>query len=577
MRLRHWARPAIAAVVTIGIFIGAIPLVTANITPLSPRTWTVDVGLLNADKVLASAFFPSVITIDAGDTIAFTGRQQVVNFPGEDGKLPSYGSPQAMQAVGVGTYDGSSYTASGPLSSKPYLLTFTKPGVYPYYDLLHPGMMGVVIVHPTGTAYPDSQAQYNALSKSEETSDFESGDAALQTIHYQSQVNKNGTATYFAQIGLPNATEGALSFAGTGQSGPHGTGTWTAMVNRAGQVSGYSVRASVAGLQPNQPYQMTLVEGTGTTGARLTNAKFPLATASSKGTASFAGTIRASEIPQGVWYLDIDDKNSRLVAVSPLSSPSFTLDQFIPETLHIHDGDTVVWKQVGNYGVHTVTPVSAVASGSSESPNQASSSPVDQEADNPSTVASTYGPSSGSHASSGIEPGDSAGSGILQAGQTYQETFTEPGTYRYVSQLNDGASMSTTVVVEPNPDKMTVVTGKTVQNLPIQHIRKAVYVPVDDVVSLLNSMGVKANWDGQSLRLTVAGTVSQSNVISLAGMIHFFANGSLVGNAPSHLWTNPQTGKSDIYVCVSDIQNVLTPLGIHSSFDGNTWRFSPPS
>lgn len=333
---------------------------------------------------------------------------------------------------------------------------------------------------------------------------------------------------------------------------------WLASSTASGRATGYSVSGTLTGLKAHQIYSLALEAGSLGDRIGIQNATFRSVVADAKGTARFSGTIQSIGMPQGIWRLDAYNPDGKLVATGSLSAPSYTLDAFVPQILRVHDGDTVLWKQVGSHGIDTVTAMPA-----SPGSNVGTS-----------TVDATYGIPTmlTENANESV-----MGSSPLENGDTYQVTYTEPGTYKYESELSDGVSMSTEVIVLPNPAKMTVVTQRSVTNLPIQHIGKAVYVKVSDVVPLLNGIGVKSTWDGAALRMTLADEVPSNNTISLSGMIHFYANGTLVGNAPAQQWTNPETGEKDTYVCVSDLQNVLTPLGVNSSFDGNTWSLLPSS
>ena len=163
----------------------AMPLVFAP-TALS-ATKTVDMGTpLKAQKPLgkyqsdANAFFPSAITVHAGDSVKFvpTGFHNVdipakgakpaallANGATVSGSLDAAGSPfwfnGAVPNVGFNpeivfgalgkkvTYTGAKAIQSGlPLSDKPKPMTvkFSKAGTYTYYCDVHAGMKGTVSV-----------------------------------------------------------------------------------------------------------------------------------------------------------------------------------------------------------------------------------------------------------------------------------------------------------------------------------------------------------------------------------------------------------------------------------------------
>lgn len=89
--------------------------------------------------------------------------------------------------------------------------------------------------------------------------------------------------------------------------------------------------------------------------------------------------------------------------------------QFVPAKISVRAGTRVQWRNVGNIA-HTVTTT----------PSKVSDPAL-------------------------VEIPDAAkdlDSGFIAENETYQHTFTEPGTYRYVCIPHEGAAMIGTVVVE---------------------------------------------------------------------------------------------------------------------------------
>lgn len=338
----------------------AIMAISAPVSMAAPTgaAWDVNVGPMNSTGIMAMSFFPSVITIDAGDTVAFSGMGHTVTFPGSDGKLPAATSPQAQQPAGSSSYDGSTLTSSGMMMGKPYTLSFTKPGVYPYYCLLHPGMMGVVIVNPAGTAYPTTQAQYNAQAQTETQADFAAGTTAVNSFHVKSVKNSNGTRTYYAQTDAPESQAQAFNLTSANGSSVNGS----ALIAFAQPPSSaqdpnitYSVSAKLTGLTAGQSYTAVLSEGKSGSGVAVPNSQFDPVTVNSDGSGTVTGSVKAGGLPQRIWNLDVYDAAHNVVATGIIDHPSFAYERFLPATLKIHVGDTVVWKQTGVNEVHTVT------------------------------------------------------------------------------------------------------------------------------------------------------------------------------------------------------------------------------
>jgi plastocyanin len=91
---------------------------------------------------------------------------------------------------------------------------------------------------------------------------------------------------------------------------------------------------------------------------------------------------------------------------------------FDPETVHIHAGQSVEWRNTALI-THNVTDDKAVVA-------------------DPSDVSMPAG-------------AVAFNSGDLPAGQVYSVKFTEPGTYKYVCMRHEGHGMLGTVIVDPAP------------------------------------------------------------------------------------------------------------------------------
>ena len=147
-------------------------------TPSGPVTWHLQAGASSQQEALqALSFYPQAITIDAGDTLTWTypsgGEPHTVTFLGPRSSPPPPTDPSAPAPAGGSTYDGSTYTSSGfVMGGNSYSLTFTKPGVYTYYCLVHGGMVGTVTVQPAGTPYPQTQTQVTGQISSSTNTDL---------------------------------------------------------------------------------------------------------------------------------------------------------------------------------------------------------------------------------------------------------------------------------------------------------------------------------------------------------------------------------------------------------------------
>ena len=117
-------------------------------------------------QVDVQRFFPPRVSIHAGDSLTWINKSEaphtvtflagqpqpdVVNVqPQPDGPPRFQLNPTMFNPAGdPSAYDGSSYLNSGfrePGPSGTYTVTFTQPGSYDYVCLLHPGMVGTVVV-----------------------------------------------------------------------------------------------------------------------------------------------------------------------------------------------------------------------------------------------------------------------------------------------------------------------------------------------------------------------------------------------------------------------------------------------
>jgi plastocyanin len=146
------------------------------------NVWDVAAGAGGMSQARVMKFIPEVVTIKAGDTVRWTnlaiGEPHTVTFLGgaeqpedvmiepQEGGVPKLiQNYQSLLPAGDNVFDGAGYTNSGFLGLPPeiteplgmysdvYELSFTVPGEYPYYCILHAsgpeaetGMIGKVIV-----------------------------------------------------------------------------------------------------------------------------------------------------------------------------------------------------------------------------------------------------------------------------------------------------------------------------------------------------------------------------------------------------------------------------------------------
>jgi plastocyanin len=150
----------------------------------TPVTWHVLVGNQASHRAIqGEKFLTGDITIDQGDTVTWranSAEPHTVTFidgGAPQGLVPGFNpfDPTQNSVQGGDTMNGAGYYNSGVLSTLDsisllpvapvhrYSLTFSVPGTYTYYCLVHGIMMrGVVHVQNAGDPYPATQADLDA-------------------------------------------------------------------------------------------------------------------------------------------------------------------------------------------------------------------------------------------------------------------------------------------------------------------------------------------------------------------------------------------------------------------------------
>jgi plastocyanin len=197
--------------------------------------WKVLVGGMDAENGLdLQAFFPSEITVNAGDAIYFEFAPMgmpgfhTVTFTSGD-PVPALFVPDVVEGTPVAspqgpprliinpevawpdgrdTYDGTGLLNSGidvfRADAGPYVVTFTTPGSYDYQCVPHaPVMKAKVIVQEAGTDLPKDQAAYDAQAQDEVAALIEEGKAAIAAYGQGTATpSAGGATTWEAAAGL---------------------------------------------------------------------------------------------------------------------------------------------------------------------------------------------------------------------------------------------------------------------------------------------------------------------------------------------------------------------------------------
>ena len=162
-----------------------------NAGPAGSQNWNVSAGAsTSAEAVQALQFYPSSITIDAGDTVTWTsptGEPHTVTLLGSGQSSPPPPTDPSISSPAGGTsYDGSTYTSSGfILGGQTYSLTFTKAGTYKVYSLTQqPEAVQTITVQAAGSPYPATASTYQQQAQAAEAADLAAGTASIGAFPY---------------------------------------------------------------------------------------------------------------------------------------------------------------------------------------------------------------------------------------------------------------------------------------------------------------------------------------------------------------------------------------------------------
>lgn len=370
-----------------------------------PRTWHVLVGGQSQDKAIqADGYYPHVITIDAGDTVVWTLNTKeihTVSFAGtceQASCIPpsclkvmidlspcgphSYNGVSAVDSSGRMVPTEYNWDPSIPHSGTKFSLRFTRPGANIYFDLSVSGMRGVVIVHPAGTPYPFTQAQYSAQARRQLRSDLAAGARAAGTARPLTASAGPGQArTYHVALGAspPEKTRTVLR-PGT-DSATHGE----AVLNEPGTGTSpnpaIAIKVRLAGLAPGSVHAIQILPGAcgapaATTGLQFSQLFNPPAFTLNSVTAGPGGTATSTtvitqppnpaggpallRIPSAGWFINVaagpaPDNDATSAACGNIVFHSASVMTDVPRNIDIHVGDTIVWTDNTSNEAHGVT------------------------------------------------------------------------------------------------------------------------------------------------------------------------------------------------------------------------------
>ena len=369
--------------------------------PGGPRTWHVLVGgHAGGQAVQAEGYYPHVITIDAGDTVAWTLNTMEIHavaFAGtcqEQSCVPpcvftvnidispcgsaSYDGVSALDSSGRMVPPGYHWDNSYPHGGTTFSLTFTTPGTNVYFDLSYAGMRGVVVVNPAGTPYPFTPAQYSAQAQDQLRADLAAG-ARARPYSPPATTNPDGTRTYHVATGASSPQKARVALHPAASSTAHGRAALKEPGTGASPNPAITVRIRLSGLAPGSVHAIQILPGVcgapaATTGLLFNQLFAPPAFTLNNLTARPNGKARSTtvltappnfngpgqlRIPSSGWFVNVaagpaPDNAATSDACGNIVSRTATTMRYFPPHLHIRIGDTVIWAN-DTSEVHGVT------------------------------------------------------------------------------------------------------------------------------------------------------------------------------------------------------------------------------
>jgi len=328
------------------------------------------------------------------------------------------------------------------------------------------GMRGVVVVHPAGTPYPFTQAQYSAQAQQQLQADLAAGAQARGDAQpVTASAGPGGTATYHVALGANPLETARLQIAPAAGSAARGSALLDGSGIGTSPDPSITVTVKLSGLAPGSVHAAQILPGVcgeapaPATGIIASQIFAPPAytlnnlTAGPDGTATSTTVITAPPsnsapallaIPSSGWFINVAagpaaDNAATSAACGNVVYHSAAVMRYLPQDLRIRVGDTVVWTDDTSNQTDGVTflagqPLPQV-------PDWVFSSPTGSGVSYDGSSYFNSGPLYRADAASGSAPGSRPHSLTL--------TFTKPGTFPYVGVPAFFMGMKGSVIVTP--------------------------------------------------------------------------------------------------------------------------------
>jgi len=203
---------------------------------VTPEAVTIRAGMNDPDhsQIAVLQFMPARATVSVGQAVrwswADTREPHTVTFfpPGQSAPAPGSDPTLFAPSPPKGPYDGTTLVNSGlvpqgPVAVPPFEMTFAKPGTFNYTCVIHPQMVGsVVVVAGDGG---ETAAAVTTRGDQEKGQWLAEGNEAFQKFEASAPApvkNRDGTTTWTVQMGTSTAHTDILAFAPVPTAVKHG-------------------------------------------------------------------------------------------------------------------------------------------------------------------------------------------------------------------------------------------------------------------------------------------------------------------------------------------------------------------
>jgi len=197
---------------------------------------TIRAGMNDPDhtQIAVLQFMPARATVSVGQKVSWswndTKEPHTVTFfpPGQSAPAPGSDTSLFAPTPPKGAYDGTTLVNSGlvpqgPQAPPPFVMTFAKAGTYNYTCVIHPQMVGTIVV-VAGDA-GETAAAVTTRGDQEKGQWLAEGNEAFQKFESAapaSTKNRDGTTTWTVQMGTSTPHTDILAFAPVPAAVKHG-------------------------------------------------------------------------------------------------------------------------------------------------------------------------------------------------------------------------------------------------------------------------------------------------------------------------------------------------------------------